>query len=168
MQDGSGNPHYEAPDNLQAGYVECVWLTFSYPLFFLCFSNVSRMLHCGSVGWFHSNEWYLNSVHPPLSPHWKIWLLGMLKKKQYRGGITWKGGLGKFVDLKGGVVRKRGWCFWGVIDAPMHTMLYVYVYIVNIFFLFFINKNVFFSFLFLFCNEISNICNRILTNQKPE
>ena len=52
-------PHYEAPDPLQVGHVECVPLTISYPLFFLCISKVSSMLHHGSVRWFHSNECYL-------------------------------------------------------------------------------------------------------------
>ena len=56
----------------------------------------------------------------------------------------------------------------GEVDILMHTMLYVYVYFLNNFFLFFINKNVFFSFSFLFCDEISNNRNRMLTNQKPE
>ena len=70
-QDGSADPHYEAPDNLQVGHVECVWLTISYPLFFLCISKVSSMLHHDSVEWFHSKEWYLSNVHPtPFSAAW--------------------------------------------------------------------------------------------------
>ena len=56
----------------------------------------------------------------------------------------------------------------GEVEIPMDTMLYVYVYFLNNFFLFFINKNVFFYFSFLFCDEISNNRKRILTNQKPE
>ena len=56
----------------------------------------------------------------------------------------------------------------GEVDIPMHTMLYVYVYFLNNFLLFFINKNVFFSFSFIFCDEISNNRNGILTKQKPE
>ena len=58
----------------------------------------------------------------------------------------------------------------GEVDIPMHTMLYAlyFLNILNNFFLFFINKNVFFSFPFLFCDGISNNRNRILTNQKPE
>ena len=63
---------------------------------------------------------------------------------------------------EGGVVFLRGF------DTSMHTMLYVYVCFLNIFYLFFNNKNIFFSFSFLFSDEISNICNRILTNRKPE
>ena len=66
----------------------------------------------------------------------------------------------------GGLARKReGDVFegWG-----LYTMLYVYVYFLNIFYLLFINKSVFFSLSFPFCDEISNIHNRILTNQKPE
>ena len=30
-----------------------------------------------------------------------------------------------FADLRGeggGLGRKRGWCYWGVVDTPMHTM----------------------------------------------
>ena len=50
----------------------------------------------------------------------------------------------------------------------MHTMFYVDVYFINISFLVFINRNLLFSFPFLFCDEISNIRNRILTIQKPE
>ena len=56
----------------------------------------------------------------------------------------------------------------GEVDMPMYTMFYVYVYFLKNFFLFFVNKNVFFSFSFLFCYEISNNRNRILTNQKQE
>ena len=71
--------------------------------------------------------------------------------------------------FKESLARESRKCFWGTeFDVPMHTMLYVYVYFLNIFFLVFINKNVFFSFSFLFCDEIINIRNRILTNQKPE
>ena len=64
--------------------------------------------------------------------------------------------------------RKRKWGFCGGFDTPMHTMPYVYVYFLNIFLLFFINKYVFFSFSFLFCDEIPDIHSRILTNEKPE
>ena len=52
----------------------------------------------------------------------------------------------------------------GEFDIQMHTMLYVYVYSLNNF-LFFINKNMFFS-SFLFWDEISNNPIRILTNKK--
>ena len=57
-QDGIWVPHYEAPDNLQVGHADCVSLTISYPLFFLCVSKVSSMLHPGSVGRFDSKECY--------------------------------------------------------------------------------------------------------------
>ena len=57
-QDGLWDPHYEAPDSLQIGHVECVSLTISYPLFFLCISKVLSMLHHGSVGWLHCKECY--------------------------------------------------------------------------------------------------------------
>ena len=62
-QDGLWDPHYEAPDNLQIGHVECVLLTISYPLFFLCISKVSSMLQHDLVGWFHCKKFYtLNKV----------------------------------------------------------------------------------------------------------
>ena len=72
--------------------------------------------------------------------------------------------------FKGGLARKS-WVVIlreGEVDNPMHTMLYIYVYFLNIFFLFFINKEVFLSFSFPFCDQISNNCNRILTNKKLE
>ena len=75
-----------------------------------------------------------------------------------------------FFDLRGGRLLTKEWGgdHEGEVDIPMHTMLYVYVYFLNNFFLFFINKNLFFSFSFLLCDEISNNRKRILTNQKPE
>ena len=81
--------------------------------------------------------------------------------------------LRQFVKLIGGgegLLKKecRGEIMRREVDIQLHTVLYVYVYFLNNFFLFFINKNVFFSFSFLFCDEISNNRNRILTNQKPE
>ena len=51
-----------------------------------------------------------------LGVHWTIRLLGgggELTKNQYRVGIAWKGGLGQFANLGGGLARKSGWCFWG-------------------------------------------------------
>ena len=38
---------------------------------------------------------------------------GVVTKNQYQGGIAYKRELGQFADLKGGLARKRGWCFWG-------------------------------------------------------
>ena len=40
-QDGLGDPHYEAPDNLQVGHVEYVLLKISYPLFYPRFEHVT-------------------------------------------------------------------------------------------------------------------------------
>ena len=56
--------------------------------------------------------------------HWKIQLLvGRFTKNQYReGDCLKKGGLGQFVNLRGALARKRGRCFWGGVDTPMHTM----------------------------------------------
>ena len=91
----------------------------------------------------------------------------MFTKNQY-GGDCLEKVLGQFVDLREGLGKKEGVVFEGVGDAPIYTMLYIYIYFVNIFFLLFINKNVFFTFSLLYCDEISNIWNRILTSQKPE
>ena len=63
------------------------------------------------------------------------------------------------------MARNRGWCYWGGLIPQCTLMFYVYVYFLNIFFLFFINKNIFFTFSFLFCDKTSNTCHRILTNQ---
>ena len=88
-----------------------------------------------------------------------------------RRGDCRKRGAWRFCQFReGGFSRESGEVIMrgGEVDILMHTMLYVYVYFLNNFFLFFINKNVFFSFSFLFCDEISNNRNRMLTNQKPE
>ena len=40
-----------------------------------------------------------------------------------KGGLPKKRGLGQFVNLRVGLARKRwGWCFWGGVNTPMHTM----------------------------------------------
>ena len=65
-----------------------------------------------------------------LGVHGKIWVLGrreVCKRPIYRGGLLkGGGGLGQFADLrwawticrfKGGLARKRGWCFWGRGDG---------------------------------------------------
>ena len=107
-QDGSADPHYEAPDNLQVGHVECVWLTISYPLFFLCISKVSSMLHHDSVEWFHSKEWYLSNVHPTpfLLPGWEG---GSTSNRVFK-----KGGLAG-PKLLEGVAMEEGVTFsWGL------------------------------------------------------
>ena len=56
--------------------------------------------------------------------HWKIWLLDGATKNQYKGGIAIEGGFGQFLSLRGGLARKRGGGFEGVLDTPMHTMIY--------------------------------------------
>ena len=94
--------------------------------------------------------------------------LGVHKKKNIEEGLPRKGGLSSFSIQVGGLARKSGMVLLRGWVSPMHTMLYVYIYFVNIFFLFFINKNVFSLFSFHLYDEISNICNRILANQKPE
>ena len=60
-----------------------------------------------------------------LGVHWKIRLLGGILKNQYIGGDRpRKGGwLVQFVDLRGGLARKRAWCFWGGGDTPVPTMI---------------------------------------------
>ena len=35
------------------------------------------------------------------------------EKSKYRGDCLKRGGLGQFADLKGGMVKKKVWCFWG-------------------------------------------------------
>ena len=61
-----------------------------------------------------------------LGVNWNIeFLEGTHEKKQYRGGLPKKEGLGHFVDLKGGGLGKKEgwWCFWGGGgDTPMQTM----------------------------------------------
>ena len=57
--------------------------------------------------------------------HWKIRLLGGVTKNQYRGGLPKKGETWTVCQFKGGLARKRGGeCFWGVVDTPMHTMVF--------------------------------------------
>ena len=56
--------------------------------------------------------------------HGKIRVLGgggVTKKTIHREDCL-RGELGLFADLR---ARKRGWCFWGGIDTPMHTMFRV-------------------------------------------
>ena len=45
-------PHYEAPGNLQVGHVECVLMTISYHLYFLCISEVLSSYITGQWGKF--------------------------------------------------------------------------------------------------------------------
>ena len=91
---------------------------------------------------------------------------GVFTKNQYREEDCLKRTAWTVCRFKGGgFSRKSGVVIMSrEVDIPMHTMLYVYVYFLNNFFLFFINKNVFFSFSFLFYYEISNNRKRILTN----
>ena len=50
--------------------------------------------------------------------HWKIQFLGGIHKKQ-----IYTGGLDSFQIQRRGTWQERGgWCFWGQIDTPMHTM----------------------------------------------
>ena len=103
-QDGSGDPYYEAPGNFRVGHVECVFLAVSYPVFFLCISKVSSMLHLGSVGWFHNKQCYLNSVYPSFF---------MLGGGGWTSNLIFKeGGLAGSQILEG-LLGKRGWLFSG-------------------------------------------------------
>ena len=74
----------------------------------------------------------------------------------------------QFVDLRGeGFARKSVVIILREeVVTPTHTMFYVYISFHHNFFLFFINKNVFFTFSFLFCDEISNNYNRNLNQSK--
>ena len=49
---------------------------------------------------------------------------GGFTKNQYRGGrLPKKGGLGLFIDLRGGLGKKEeGGVFEGGVETPMHTM----------------------------------------------
>ena len=54
--------------------------------------------------------------------HWKTpFLWGAFTGKPY-GGLLEKKGLERFADLRGVLVKRRGWYFWGGGDFPMHTM----------------------------------------------
>ena len=108
-----------------------------------------------------------------LQIHGKSDLQGVVhKKKKHRRRDCLKRGAWIVYQFKGGRVgfsRKSGVVIMrGEIDMSMHIMLYFYVYFPKNLFLFFVNKNVFFSFSFLFCDEISNNRNTILTNQKQQ
>ena len=97
--------------------------------------------------------------------------MGCSQEPIQRGWVRLKrvGGFGQFVDLREGrrmLARKSGVVV--LKGRFMHTMLYDNVYFLNIFYLFFRNRNLFKSFPFLFCDEIFNIRNIILTIQKPE
>ena len=53
--------------------------------------------------------------------HWKI--MGVHEKPIYRGELPKKGGLNSLqIQGRGGAWLKRGECFWGGGDTPMHTM----------------------------------------------
>ena len=46
------------------------------------------------------------------------------KKLIYRGDCLYTVGAGQFADLRGGLVKKRGWYFWGEGgNSPIHTIL---------------------------------------------
>ena len=48
---------------------------------------------------------------------------GQFTKNQYRKwGFPKKGGLGQFVNLRGGLAKKREWCFCGVGVIPQCTL----------------------------------------------
>ena len=79
-----------------------------------------------------------------------------------------RAGLLQFVDLRGGGLPRKNvvMILREEVVTPTHTMFYVYISFLNNFFLFFINKNVFFSFSFVFCDEISNNYTRNLNQSK--
>ena len=57
--------------------------------------------------------------------HWQIWFLEgreVDEKLTYRGNCL-KSGVWTVCRFKvGGLVEKRGWCFWGGFDASIHTI----------------------------------------------
>ena len=58
--------------------------------------------------------------------HWKIWFLGGCMKNQYIGGEMPKMRGLECLQIwnvcRGGLAKKRGGCFWGGVEIPMHTM----------------------------------------------
>ena len=88
-----------------------------------------------------------------------------------RGGGGGGGGGGWVVVGGGGGGRGGGGgggvFDWGLIPQCPLCFMFTYTFL-TFFFLFFIGKNVYSLFSFLLRDEISNICDRILTNQKAE
>ena len=39
-----------------------------------------------------------------------------------RGELPKNGEFGHFADLRGDLTKKEGWCFWGGVETPMHTI----------------------------------------------
>ena len=69
--------------------------------------------------------------------HWKIQLLGGREfiKNWYRGGDCLKRGAWTVFRFKGGALQEReGWCFWGGVDTPMHTMHLVSGRLIKVFY----------------------------------
>ena len=71
------------------------------------------------MGW-RMKKFYIFGVHG------KIRVLSGVMKNQYIGGITLKGGLAQFADLRrwGIGKNKRGYLFDGGFDTPMQTMYF--------------------------------------------
>ena len=95
---------------------------------------------------------------------------GVFTKKPIQRGDWLERGAWTVFRFKRGRLRKEGRS--GVFDrglilqCPL-SFMFTYNFL-TYFFLFFIDKNVFSLFSFLLGDEISNICDRILTNQKAE
>ena len=50
------------------------------------------------------------------------WKSLIFRKLTEIAGLTKKGGLRQFADLRGSLARMRGAVFEGEVDTPMHTM----------------------------------------------
>ena len=46
-----------------------------------------------------------------------------MKNQYIRVELPKKGELGQFVNLRGGLAKRRGWCFSVGVNTPMHTMV---------------------------------------------
>ena len=92
-------------------------------------------------------------------------------KSQYRGGdCVKKWGAWRACRFKGELGKKEGGgVFEGEGLIPQCTLRFMFTYIFLAFFsCFSLIKMCFSLFHFFFCDEISNIRNRILPNRKPE
>ena len=81
-----------------------------------------------------------------------------------------RGGAWRACRFKGELDKKEGGGFFEVEELiPQCTLHFMFTYTFLAFFSCFSLTKMFFSlFYFFFCDEISNICSRVLTNQKPE
>ena len=93
---------------------------------------------------------------------------GFSQKTNIDGWGRLKSGVWTVFQFKGVLARNSGVkILRGEVETQC-TLCSMFKNTFLTFFSFYINKNQFFCFSLLFCDEISNIRNRILTIQKPE